>query len=172
MAATTKLKLRIFSGIAGVLIVAALALGWSQLRQNPVAPALSLTNLQGKTTQLQDLRGKLVLLNFWATSCTTCVAEMPEMVATYTKFHQQGLEFFAVAMSYDPPNYVTNFAETRNLPFNVVLDLEGKIARSFNEVKLTPTTFLIDKQGRILKRYVGKPDFAELHQLLESQLKA
>lgn len=149
-----------------------IAYGWNALNQAKPGPAYSLTNLQGKTVKSEDLRGKVVMLNFWATSCTTCVAEMPEMVATYNKYHQQGLEFFAVAMSYDPPNYVVNFAETRKLPFHVVLDTQGQIARSFNDVKLTPTTYVLDKQGRILKRYVGKPDFTELHQLLEAQLKA
>ena len=112
------------------------------------------------------------MVNFWATSCATCVAEMPEMIATYNKFHAQGLDYVAVAMSYDPPNYVLNFTQTRQLPFIVTLDLEGKLAQSFGDIKLTPTTFVIDKQGKILKKYVGKPDFGELHQLLEQQLKA
>ncbi len=172
MSAISKKNLPVFGVLAVVLILGLLAYGWHSLKQNPTAPVMSLTNLQGKTLQNKDLLGKVVMLNFWATSCTTCVAEMPEMVATYNKFHQQGLEFFAIAMSYDPPNYVVNFAETRQLPFHVVLDTQGQLARSFNEVKLTPTTYLLDKQGRILKRYVGKPDFAELHQLLEAQLKA
>lgn len=127
-------------------------------------------NLNGEKISAQSLRGKVVMVNFWATSCSTCVAEMPELVATYNKYHLQGLEFVAVAMRHDPPNLVLDFAQTRQLPFHVALDLQGKLAQSFGGVKVTPTTFVIDKHGRIINRYVGKPSFEELHKLLETEL--
>jgi peroxiredoxin len=111
------------------------------------------------------LRGKVVMVNFWATSCATCVKEMPQMVDTYNKFKDQGLEFVAVAMSYDPPNYVLNYTETRKLPFKVALDSGGDLAKQFGDVAMTPTTFVIGKDGKILKRYLGEPDFASLHAL-------
>lgn len=94
------------------------------------------------------------------------------MVETYNKFKGQGLEFVAVAMSYDPPNYVINFTETRKLPFKVALDVDGSAAKAFGDVQLTPTTFVIGRDGKILKRYVGEPDFAELDQLLQGALAA
>jgi peroxiredoxin len=112
------------------------------------------------------------MVNFWATSCTTCVKEMPQMVETYNKFKGQGLEFVAVAMKYDPPNYVLNFTETRKLPFTVAMDSGGDLARSFGDVALTPTTFVIGKDGKIIKRYVGEPEFGELHALLQKALAA
>ena len=92
------------------------------------------------------------------------------MVRTYDKYKGQGLQYFAVAMSYDPPNYVLNYAQTRNLPFHVALDTDGSVARAFGDVKLTPTTYVVDRNGNIIKRYVGEPQFAELHQLLEKAL--
>lgn len=92
------------------------------------------------------------------------------MVETYQKFRDRGLDFVAVAMSYDPPAYVDNFARTRNLPFKVAIDNTGQIARDFGDVKLTPTTYLLNKRGEIVKRYVGEPDFAALHQLVEKLL--
>jgi peroxiredoxin len=95
---------------------------------------------------------------------------MPDMVKTYEKYHAQGLEYVAVAMSYDPPNYVLNFTETRKLPFNVALDVDGSLAKKFGNVSMTPTTFVIDKQGNIIKKYVGAPEFYELHRLIESQI--
>jgi peroxiredoxin len=144
---------------------------YQSLSAKQAAPALSFTNLQGNKISTQSLKGKVYMVNFWATSCTTCVKEMPQMIASYEKFRAQGLEFFAVAMSYDPPNYVLNFTETRQLPFQVVLDVEGKIAQAFGDVRLTPTTFVIDKQGNIIKRYVGEPSFVELDQLLAQLLK-
>jgi len=134
------------------------------------APNVSFTDLKGNKISMEQLKGKVVMVNFWATSCKTCVGEMPDMVKTYEKYHAQGLEYVAVAMSYDPPNYVMNFAETRQLPFNVALDVDGKLAKSFDSVSLTPTTFVIDKQGKIVKKYVGAPEFNELHRLLESQI--
>ncbi|MBC3881663.1 TlpA family protein disulfide reductase [Undibacterium sp. LX40W] len=136
------------------------------------APDLTYVNLKGEKITSTSLRGKVYMVNFWATSCTTCVAEMPEMIGTYDKFHSKGLEFVAVAMRYDPPNYVINFTETRALPFHVALDVEGKLAEAFGDVKLTPTTFLIDKQGRIIKRYVGKPSFDELEEIIGKELSA
>ncbi len=109
-------------------------------------------------------------MNFWATSCTTCVAEMPEVIATYNKYKERGFDTVAVAMSYDPPSYVVNFAQTRQLPFKVAIDNTGGVAKAWGDIQLTPTTFLVNKRGEIVKRYVGAPNFAELHQLLEKLL--
>ena len=134
------------------------------------APEVTYLSIKGEQITPQALRGKVVMVNFWATSCVTCVKEMPQMVETYNKFKGQGLEFVAVAMQYDPPNYVLNFTETRKLPFKVAIDSAGDIARQFGDVSLTPTTFVIDKQGRIIKRYVGEPDFSQLQALLQKEL--
>jgi peroxiredoxin len=136
------------------------------------APDVTFTKLNGEKVSLKDLRGKVVMVNFWATSCTTCMGEMPQMVETYNKYHSQGLEFVAVAMSYDPPNYVVNYAQTRQLPFKVAMDTDDSLVAAFGNVKLTPTTFVIDKEGKIIRRYIGAPEFAQLHQLLEKELAA
>ncbi len=153
--------------ILGVALFFALS-----LFKKEAAPAVTFKTLNGEQFTTESLKGKVVLVNFWATSCSTCIAEMPELVDTYKKFSGRGLELVAVAMSYDPPNYVLNYAETRELPFKVALDTDGSAAKSFGDVKLTPTTFLIDKEGNIVKRYVGKPEFPALHQLLEKSLAA
>ena len=134
------------------------------------APASSFVLLDGSKLSTEQLKGKVTLVNFWATSCTTCVAEMPEIVATYDKFKDKGYETLAVAMSYDPPAYVVNFTESRKLPFKVAIDNTGVNARDWGDVKLTPTTYLVNKRGEIVKRYVGTPDFAELHRLIEKLL--
>ncbi|MQR00518.1 TlpA family protein disulfide reductase [Glaciimonas soli] len=158
--------------IAAVVVIAiALFVTMSLSKTNP-APDVTFTNLKGEQISLKSLRGKVVMVNFWATSCTTCIGEMPQMVDTYNKYKGQGLDFVAVAMNYDPPNYVLNYADTRKLPFQVALDTNDKLAQSFGDVKLTPTTFVIDKQGNIIKRYVGAPEFAELHKLLDKALAA
>ena len=151
--------------ILGLVLFAALS-----LFKKETAPSVSFKTINGEQIALESLRGKVVMVNFWATSCTTCVAEMPEMVATYNKYADKGLELVAVAMSYDPPNYVLNYTETRQLPFKVALDTDGSAAKSFGDVKLTPTTFVIGKDGSILKRYVGIPEFAAMPQLIEKAL--
>jgi peroxiredoxin len=159
--------------IAGAMLaalIAAAALTYQTLTSLRPAPALTYTLLDGSLRTPEQLRGKVVLVNFWATSCTTCVHEMPQIVATHEKFRHRGYDTLAVAMSYDPPAYVANFAETRKLPFGVAIDNTGSIAKSFDDVRLTPTTFLINKRGELVKRFVGEPDFAALHRLIEELL--
>ncbi|HJV53489.1 MAG TPA: TlpA disulfide reductase family protein [Noviherbaspirillum sp.] len=157
---------------AAAAVVAIAAVGYLSVSSEKTAPDVTFTSLNGEKVPLHSLRGKVVMVNFWATSCTTCVHEMPQMVQTYNKYKDKGLDFVAVAMSYDPPNYVLNYAQSRNLPFKVALDSKGDLAQSFGDVKLTPTTYVIDKQGNIIKRYVGEPEFTELHRLLEKALAA
>ncbi|KAF1046146.1 MAG: Thiol-disulfide oxidoreductase ResA [Herbaspirillum frisingense] len=159
--------------LAAVAVVAVIAaFTYFKVNAGNAAPDVTFTKLDGERVALKDLRGKVVMVNFWATSCTTCVGEMPQMIETYNKFKDKGLDFVAVAMSYDPPNYVLNYTETRKLPFKVALDPQDSLAKAFGDVKLTPTTFVIGKDGNIIKRYVGEPQFAELHQLLEKALAA
>ncbi|MBN9368232.1 MAG: TlpA family protein disulfide reductase [Comamonadaceae bacterium] len=134
------------------------------------APSSTFVLLDGSQQTTADLRGKVTLVNFWATSCTTCVAEMPDIVRTYDKYRAQGFETLAVAMSYDPPSYVVNFAESRKLPFKVAIDNTGAVAHAWGDIKITPTTYIVNKRGEIVKSYVGAPDFAELHRLIEKLL--
>jgi len=136
----------------------------------PMAPNAAYTLLDGSHANIESLRGKVVLVNFWSTVCTTCVHEMPQIVATHQKFKARGFETLAVAMSFDPPAYVISFAEQRKLPFGVAIDNTGAIAKSFDQVQVTPTTVLINKRGEIVKRFVGEPDFVALHQLVEKLL--
>lgn len=134
------------------------------------APKLSFTDIKGNTITPNDYKDQVMLVNFWATSCTTCVKEMPDIVAIHQKFADKGYRTVAVAMSYDRPDYVVNYAESNQLPFDVVLDLTGEIAQAYNEVKLTPTTYLVNRQGKIIKTIVGEPDFPALEALIEKAL--
>ncbi len=134
------------------------------------APSSTFVLLDGSQVTTAQLQGKVSLVNFWATSCTSCVAEMPELVSTYNKFKDRGYETLAVAMRYDPPSYVVNFAQSRQLPFKVAIDNTGAVAREWGDIQLTPTTFLVNKRGEIVKRFVGTPDFVDLHQLIEKLL--
>jgi peroxiredoxin len=134
------------------------------------APEVTFSTLSGKQLKMSELRGKVVLVKFWATSCVTCVAQMPDNVEHFDTYHARGFEIVAVAMQYDPANYVINFVDTRKIPFTVALDTVGQVAKAFGDVKLTPTAFLIDKNGHILKRYLGEYNKTEFRSTLEKAL--
>jgi peroxiredoxin len=156
--------------LAAVVAAAAAFAAFAIVSGGNPAPQVTFVSLQGERIATADLRGKVVLVNFWATDCATCVKEMPDLVRTYDRYRDRGFELIAVAMKHDPPNYVINYAEKNALPFKVALDPLGELARAFGEVKLTPTTFLIDKRGNIVSRILGEPDFAQLQRLIESKL--
>lgn len=160
----------LLSRLMGMLAVAMVSVGLIACTGADTAPNSTFVLLDGSKTTTQELAGQVRLINFWATSCVSCVKEMPELVRTHQKYKDRGFETIAVAMSYDPPSYVVNFAQSRQLPFKVAIDNTGAIAQAWGEVKLTPTTFIVDKKGQIVKRFVGEPDFNTLHQLLEKLL--
>lgn len=163
------MKTRIWGAALVAVLVAAAAAVYLGTGKS-AAPESTFVLLDGSSKTTADLRGKVTLVNFWATSCVTCVAEMPEVVATYQKYKDRGYQTLAVAMSYDPPAYVVNFAQTRQLPFQVAIDNTGAVAKAWGDVQLTPTTYVVNKRGEIVKRYIGAPDFAELHKLIEELL--
>lgn len=157
-----------------IALSALLALGvavWFGLRA-PVAPEVTFVSLTGEKITTTDLRGKVTLVNFWATDCVVCRKDMPELVRTYETYRERGVEVVAVAMRYDPPNYVLRYVERERLPFTVALDPLGELARAFGDVRATPTLVVIDKAGRIRWRVVGEPDFPALHRLIDAALAA
>lgn len=149
-----------------VLLVAALGAGWwasdGVYANREPAPQLRFTLLDGQQLGTNDLLGQVVLVNFWATSCGVCVAEMPALVALHENYRAQGYQTLAVAMQYDPPALVSDFATRRQLPFGVVIDNTGAIAHGFGDVQATPTSFLINRRGEIVHRFEGAPDLPRL----------
>ena len=162
-----KLAKPIFVAVAVLAVAGAL---FYALMDKPSAPASTFTTLEGKQIALADLRGKVVLVNFWATSCPGCVKEMPDLIETYNQYKDRGFVVVAVAMSYDPPNYVASFVQTNQLPFPVALDVNGEHARAFGNVQVTPTAFLIGKDGSILEQKLGAFDFTKLKAMLDREL--
>lgn len=156
-----------------IAVIAAAAIAATSafvLTRDETAPEVRFTALTGEHFATSDLRGKVVLVNFWATSCETCVKEMPMLIETHRRFAPRGYATVAVAMSYDHPNLVADYAQKNALPFRVALDTSGAIARGFGDVRLTPTTFILDRRGRVVKQYLGEPDRAELQALIEKVL--
>ena len=158
-------KVLIPLAIIGLLIF----LGFS-LTQKPQAPDINFVTLEGKTIPMSSLQGKMVLVNFWATDCPGCIAEMPGLIQTYNEYKNKGFEVVAVAMSYDPLRQVATYTHNNALPFPVSHDSTGEVAQQFNEVRVTPTSFIIDKQGRIIQKLIGELEFTSLRKTLDQHL--
>lgn len=135
------------------------------------APPLVVTTLGGERISLEQLQGRPVLVTFWATTCPGCVKEMPHLVELYKELGPQGFELIALAMSYDPEDQVREMVRLKRLPYKVVLDSDGAAARAFGDVKLTPTNFLIDPNGRIVQQKLGEMDIDALRNRILGMLK-
>lgn len=134
------------------------------------APGSEFITLTGKNFTLRSLRGKPVLVTFWATDCPSCLAEIPSLIDLYQTFHSQGLAIIAVNMYYDPPNRVYAMVENQQIPYDVVLDVYRRHANEFGNVQLTPTTFLYDAGGRQVFQKTGMFDPADLKQRIKHLL--
>lgn len=131
------------------------------------APAAVFKTIKGETISLADLKGKPVLVTFWATDCPGCIEEIPHLIKLHKQYAEMGLSIIAVAMHYDPPNHVLAMAAEKQLPYKIALDPSGEHAKAFGNVQLTPTSFLIDKNGTIVMQKIGTLNFRELEEQLK-----
>jgi peroxiredoxin len=163
-------------GLAALLLVAALAaLPWLASQPRP-APEVTFQIIAGdragQRKALHEMRGDVVLVSFWSTTCAPCMAEMQDKMALHRQMAPRGLKTYAVAMQQDRPDMVMAMAQRLGMPFEIALDLQGDVAKAFNNTDVTPTKFLVDRQGRIVKRYVGFTDFPALKAEIEAALTA
>jgi peroxiredoxin len=153
--------------IVFILVVIGLigALGWLWLSPSGAKPApdIQLTTLDGHQIDLASKRGRPLLITFWATTCPGCIKEMPHLVELYSNYAERGLEIIGIAMSYDREQDVRELVRLRALNYPIVHDASGAAARAFGDVKLTPTTFLIAPNGRIVMHRLGEVDMDTLH---------
>ncbi|MCL2602083.1 MAG: TlpA family protein disulfide reductase [Treponema sp.] len=131
----------------------------------------TLATTQGSNLTLSELKGKAVLLNFWATWCPPCRDEMPSMEALYRRYKDAGLEIVAVNVREDR-GQVQSFMASYRLSFPAVLDADGRVSGIYG-VRALPTSFLINKEGKIVARLVGFSnwDTPEKHAVFELLLK-
>lgn len=134
------------------------------------APNISFKTIRNTQIQLQELHGKVILVTFWASNCKSCLAEIEDLKSLYQDYHQQGLELFAISMAYDRPNYVVAASKHHQIPYDIVLDLRGSIAKAFGQVQLIPTTFLIDTTGGIVYQTTGVFNLAKMQSRIQSLL--
>jgi len=147
-----------------LLVVIAIFL-FASLQTNPIKN-LKITTINGKEITSKDLEGKITLINFWATDCPGCINEMPGLIETYEQYNDKGLEIIAVAMHYDPPSRVISYSKNNKLPFPVVLDSNKEIMNKFNNIKLTPTTVILDQDGYVKNTIIGEIDFTNFNRTL------
>lgn len=157
--------------VLGLVLVMVAGAWWSFLRPSP-SPVVVSQDLKGQLVSTEALRGKPYLVNFWATSCITCVKEMPDLIALHEEFSNKGFQTVAVAMSYDRPDFLNQFVEDRKLPFPVIHDLDQAWAKAWGDIAVTPTTFIVDRHGNVTRRYVGEPDLDSLRKWLKQELAA
>lgn len=153
-----------------LVLLTLLVLFFLSLATNKKVPEIAVTSITGEAIKLYQDKNNFTIINFWATDCPACIKEMPGLTDIYNQFKGQGLQIIAVSMSYDPPNQVLNFTQKNKIPFPVVLDVDGQIARSFEDIRLTPTSILIDKNGKIIDKVIGELDFNKLNALLKKHL--
>lgn len=129
------------------------------------APKLEVALNSGETINL-NLPKKPILVNFWATSCPGCIAEMPHLTQLKNELGDR-FEILAISMDYDPAEQVDAFIKANNYPFNFIKDLDGSFSQAFGGIKLTPTNFLVAPNGNIVYQKIGDPDFAFLKRRIE-----
>lgn len=129
------------------------------LNQGDLAPNFTLTTLDGKTVKLSDYQGKKVILNFWATWCPPCRAEMPHMQNYYEDFAEdEGVEILAVNLTDgDTREKVEDFVADYGLTFPILMDEEGMAGKTYQAVTI-PTSYMIDTSGKIQHKIVGPMD--------------
>ena len=162
-------KETLIASLALAVVLAVAAVWFMPAGLRPAPPLVGQT-LDGRTLTLEQLRGKPVLVTFWATTCPSCIEEMPHLIDLYRDLHPKGLEIIGVAMAYDPPEQVRAMAAKRQIPYPVVLDTQARIAREFDNVRLTPTSVLISPNGNIVQYRLGLLDLPKLRETIQEML--
>jgi len=145
----------------------------SPVKSTPVAPNFTLPDIDGKLHSINDHRGKVIMLNFWASWCPPCVREMPSMERLYTKYKDK--DFVVVAVNqWEDEDIVFEFTGRLDLEptFPILLDRESRVSEQYS-VKGLPTTYLINKEGKVQYRAMGGREFdhPEIEKLIEDMLK-
>jgi peroxiredoxin len=141
--------------LAIVLLVGLMGWLWLPSFTPEPGPDITLSSIDGRAVSLKQLHGRPVLVTFWASTCPGCLKEIPHLAELYRELSPQGLEVIGIAMHYDPPNRVLSVHRSQNIPYTVALDIQADASRAFGDVRMTPTSFLIDPDGQIVYRNSG-----------------
>ena len=154
--------------IFGLFLTVGLRLVQAGLLGNPAKPFI-VTSLDGKTISLDSLKGKVVILNFWATWCPPCQAEIPEFVQFYRDFEKKGVVIIGLGVS-DNDAALQKFSKTNRINYPVANDKGGRVSSLYGGIRSIPTTFIIDRKGVIRNMRVGGINRQELLKMVEPYL--
>lgn len=118
------------------------------------APSFTLQNINGENVSLSDFGGKMVILDFWATWCPPCKAEIPHFIELYKQYKDKGLAVIGIALDVEGINIVRPFVQRYGVVYPVLLS-DGQVAKAYGGINSIPTTFVIDSTGNIRRKYVG-----------------
>ncbi len=136
------------------------------------APDISLLSVDGEELRLPAYRGRPVLVTFWSTTCPSCVREIPHLSELYRELAPQGLEIIGISTAYDPPNQVLAMRESHEIPYPVTLDINADAAHAFGNIRVTPTSFLIAPDGRVVQSRIGRLDMKALRREILAMIAA
>src|SRR5271167_455970 len=139
------------------------------ITQSTVAPDFSLEALDGKTLRLSDLRGKAVLLNFWATWCGPCKIEMPWFVDLQKQYGSQGLQIVGVAMDDASKEDIGKFAKDMGVNYPILIGKES-VGDQYGGVPALPESFLISRDGKIIDKIIGLRGKSEIEDAIKKAL--
>ncbi len=131
------------------------------------APSFTLQDLNGKTVSLSDFKGKVVILDFWATWCPPCVVEIPHFIELYKQYKDQGFAMVGISLDREGIGVVESFARKYQVNY-LILMADSQVANAYGGITGIPTTFVIDPAGNIRQKYIGYRDKA----VFEADIKA
>ena len=159
-------NLKIVALFAALLAVAVLAGCSTPAKPAQSVPQFSLSSLEGKTVAMKDLTNKVVIVDFWATWCGPCREEIPHLNELYSELKGKGLEIVGISMDTDGTDGVKDFAREFRIQYPIVMGDE-KVAESFGGIIGLPTTFVIDRQGKVAKKYIGLPPADDMRKIVK-----
>lgn len=157
--------------LCAVMLVAVLGYLWRKSSGLEEVPDITVVTITGERIALAGMRGEPLLVTFWASTCSTCLEEMPHLIDLYHELSPRGLKIIGIAIFYDPPNRVLAMQESRRIPYTIALDIDAHASRAFGEVGLTPTTFLIAPDGRVVYQKTGGMDMNRVRNEILAMLK-
>tara|TARA_B100001250_G_scaffold400998_1_gene412318 strand:- start:4443 stop:4928 length:486 start_codon:yes stop_codon:yes gene_type:complete len=134
------------------------------------APDVYLNFIDGQKVNIKSYRGNPLLVTFWSITCSYCLKEIPELTRLYNELNPYGFEIIGIAMSYDQPNKVIELSKKKQIPYSIALDINSDAEQAFGSIRTTPTSFLIDPNGKIIQHNVGTMNLKKLRSKIKKLL--
>lgn len=162
-------KFAVIVAIPMLLLVSSVAIYYYIKRNGPYSlPDITLEALDGPPVALNSLLGKPSLVVFWASTCSTCISELPNLIKLYDEYSPRGMQIVGIVIYYNDPIEASAMVQNKGIPYRILLDRNKKATYAFGGVHLTPSSFLISPEGKILYRQTGETDFVKIREILQN----